>query len=162
MKRHSGFTLIEMLMVIVIIGALTGAVMLSVSSATDKANASKIVNNLRNLKAACVMYYSDNGHWPASDVAFDGTAATADGIKKDIENYLDRVPETGYKIYAPVTGKVCAVGYSNNAEMTDGVIAKLKKMATSAGLSSSAATTNSVYSGGAEVFMKVTNSVEGK
>jgi len=161
-KKHSGFTLIEMLVVIIIIGALTGAVMLSVTSATDKAKASKIVTNLQNLKAACVMYYADNEQWPSEDVVFDGNAATADGTKKTIESYLDRIPEKGYKIYAASSNSsVCAVSYSDKNVMTDGVVEKIKKMAKTSGLSSSNAASSTVYTGGSEVFLKVTNSNSG-
>ncbi len=159
MKKHSGFTLIEMLMVIVIIGALTGTLMLSVSSATDKANASKIVSNLRSLKAACVMYYADNGQWPSENVVFDGVQSTNDGIKKSIETYLDKIPEKGYKIYAPISGEnSCVVSYSDSAAMSDGVKEKLKKMAANSALYASNAVNATAYGGGEEVFMKVTSS----
>lgn len=163
MKRHSGFTLIEMLMVIVIIGALTGTLMLSVSSATDKANASKIVSNLRSLKAACVMYYADNGQWPSENVVFDGVQSTNEGTKKNIESYLDKIPEKGYKIYAPIAGEnSCVVSYSDSAAMSDGVKEKLKKMSANSALYASNAVNAAAYSGGEEVFMKVTNSLQGQ
>lgn len=159
-RKHVGFTLIEMLVVIIIIGALTGAVMLSVTSATDKAKASKIITNLQNLKAACVMYYADNEEWPSEDIVFDGNATTSEGIKKTIEGYLDRVPEKGYKIYgATSNSSVCAVSYSDNSVMTSGVVEKLEKAAKSAGLSSSNTannSTNDIYAGGSEVFLQVT------
>ena len=162
MKRHCGFTLIEMLMVIIIIGALTATVMLSVSSATDKANASKIVSNLRSLKAACIMYYADNERWPSADTYFDGVQSTDDGIKRSIESYLDKIPEKGYKIYAAIDGtNGCTVSYSNADVLTDNVKDKLKKMASNAGLYSSNASNATVYDNGDEVFMKVTNSAQG-
>lgn len=162
MKKHAGFTLMEMLVVIIIIAALTGTVMLSVSSATDKAKASKIVTNLRNLKAACVMYYADNEQWPAENVTFDGVAATSDGTKKTLEGYLDRVPEKGYKVYAATSNSSsCAVSYSDKDVLTKGVVEKLKKMSKSAGLTSSMDSNSGVYSGGEEVFLKITNSNSG-
>ncbi len=160
MKRHTGFTLIEMLMVIIIIGTLTATVMLSVSSSTDKATASKIVANLSSLKAACIMYYSDNGTWPQSDVDFDGTKATGEGLKKEIEEYLDKTPEKGYKIYAPTHGSNnCAVSYADLVVLTDGVKKKLSKIASKSALLSSNASNANEYNNGDEVFMKVTNSV---
>jgi len=162
MEKHAGFTLMEMLVVIVIIAALTGTVMLAVSPAIDKAKASKIVNNLRNLKAACVMYYADNEQWPAENVTFDGVAATADGTKKTLESYLDRVPEKGYRVYAVTSNaSVCAVSYSDKNVLTKGVVEKLKKMSKDAGLSSSIDSNSEVYNGGEEVFMKITNSNSG-
>lgn len=53
------------LIVIIIIGILAGMLLLAVGSATDKAEATKIVNALRNYKSATLMYYTDNSNWPS-------------------------------------------------------------------------------------------------
>jgi prepilin-type N-terminal cleavage/methylation domain-containing protein len=65
-RRKTGFTLVELLIVIVIIGILAGMMMLATGVATDKAQATKIVNNMRTLKSAVLMYYMDNYKWPDS------------------------------------------------------------------------------------------------
>ena len=62
--RKGGFTLVELLIVIMIIAILAGMMMLSTGSATDGAEAIKIVNDLRNLKSAALLYYADNMKWP--------------------------------------------------------------------------------------------------
>ena len=59
MKRE-GFTLVELLIVIVVIGVLSAMMMLSSTEAVSSAKAADIVSDLRNLKTAALAYYADN------------------------------------------------------------------------------------------------------
>ena len=60
MKMRKGFTLVELLIVIVIIGILAAAMLLSSGSATASAEASTIVSDMRSLKASALMLYADS------------------------------------------------------------------------------------------------------
>jgi general secretion pathway protein G len=82
MKRKA-FTLVELLIVIVIIGILAGSLLLVMGSGKAKAEATKIVSDMRVLKAAAVMYFYDNSDWPA------------DGDLDALKPYLDREPDAG-------------------------------------------------------------------
>ena len=82
MKRK-GFTLVELLIVIVVIGILSAMMMLSSTEAVTSAKASNIVSNLRNLKTAALAFYVD--HMDAAEGAKDiGSNATeiGEGDKK--------------------------------------------------------------------------------
>ena len=59
-RMRKGFTLVELLIVIVIIGILAAALLLSSGSATDSAEASTVVSDLRSLASATMMWYGDN------------------------------------------------------------------------------------------------------
>jgi general secretion pathway protein G len=70
-KKSKGFTLVELLIVVIIIGILAGMMMLSTGGATAKAEATKIVSDMRNLKAAAIMVYADGGEWPTTLASLD-------------------------------------------------------------------------------------------
>jgi len=59
-----GFTLVELLIVMVIVGILAAAMMLLGGSATDKAKATRIVSEMKIMKSAEYLYFSDYGSWP--------------------------------------------------------------------------------------------------
>ncbi|MDR3353816.1 MAG: type II secretion system GspH family protein [Synergistaceae bacterium] len=80
--RRGGFTLVELLIVIMIIAILAGMMMLATGSATDSAEAAKLINDLRAAKSAALLLYIDEEAWPSS-----GDVKTA-GVSLD--KYTDR------------------------------------------------------------------------
>ena len=80
--RKGGFTLVELLIVIMIIAILAGMMLLATGSATDNAEATKVINDLRGAKSASLLYYADHNQWPVGTGG--GTVTTS------LERYMDR------------------------------------------------------------------------
>jgi len=89
MRKRPGFTLVELLIVIIIIGILAGSMMLVAGSGTDTAEATKIVSNLRSLKAAALMWYADNLGKSFDDMETAIKNAADDGLSL-LQPYMDR------------------------------------------------------------------------
>ncbi|GHV29214.1 hypothetical protein FACS1894167_08130 [Synergistales bacterium] len=91
--RRGGFTLVELLIVVIIIGILAGMMMLTMGSATDGATAARIISDLRNIKSAALLYYLDNTAWPEPNGGGDVVS---------LDRYLDRpAAQFDAKIYVP-------------------------------------------------------------
>ena len=138
-RKAKGFTLVELLIVIVIIGILAGMMMLTTGSATDKAEATKIIANLRGLKAAALMCYADENAWP-SDIA-------------SLDRYVDQSIGGASSDYA-ITTSGDYVTYSNAEKLSSGVKEKLETMAEEVGLTAGAGATP-FTKGSTTVGMKV-------
>lgn len=92
-SKRSGFTLVELLIVIIIIGILAGAMLLVRQSGQDSADATVIINDLRTMKAAALMFDADN---PKRDL----TPLIGVNSIKHLEKFMDRpVDETRDFLY---------------------------------------------------------------
>ena len=69
MKNNKGFTLIEMLVVVAIIGLLSSVVVVGLGSARQNARDARRISDIRQIQNALEIYYSDstkgNGTYPA-------------------------------------------------------------------------------------------------
>ena len=65
MRHHAGFTLVELLVVITIIGVLMGMVVPAVQMAKEQARRITCANNLGNLGKAARTHLSKYGYFPS-------------------------------------------------------------------------------------------------
>jgi general secretion pathway protein G len=67
LRRNAGFTLIELMVVVVILGLLAAIVMPRVVGQTDKARYQQAKVQIRILEDALKRYKLDNGHFPTTE-----------------------------------------------------------------------------------------------
>ena len=77
LKSNKGFTLIELVVVIAILGILAGIAIPRFMDATATARGAKIVADLRTIDSAIMMYQAKSGSLPGSSAALlsDGTSS---------------------------------------------------------------------------------------
>lgn len=155
MKKRKGFTLIELLIVIIIIGILAGMMMMTMGSATDKAQATKVISDIRTVKSAVTMWYADN------------MSSTALPTAANLSKYMDTSLDASFK---EVTSKNITIDNSTQEAWwleydlkgvanTTGVRQKLSDDAINVGLYGSSVPTDiskGYYSGADEkIFVRV-------
>jgi len=139
---RKGFTLVELLIVIIIIGILAGAMMLVAGTSRDSAEATKIISDLRNMKAAALMWISENPTVTGDNWELLGTDQNA---MNELNKYLDRplnvnAEDFPYTFIAQdfeeggtTVGEAWVLGYEVSG-LRAGVKNNLKKQAASVGL----------------------------
>lgn len=130
MKRR-GFTLVELLIVIVVIGVLSAMMMLSSTEAVSSAKASNVVSNLRNLKTAALAWYAD--HLDEAEGMETASTNLLSTKKTEIHKYLNNEHSTELNTYN-FTGKGAGTWYVYVNVSDTNVIGKLKGRQSSVGL----------------------------
>ncbi len=91
--RSSGFTLVEIMIVVAVIGLLAAMALPAFQRVRERSVATRIANDLRQYAAAFERYSLENGEWPA--------AASAGTIPAEMETYLP----ANYTTSTPMGGR---------------------------------------------------------
>ena len=159
-NSRKGFTLVELLIVIVVIGVLSTMMMLSSTEAVSSAKASNIISNLRNLKTAALAWYADNlSTADASGFTLKDKADLKTAILKYMTNGdAGTDANSPFKDYSfeGTTSDTWFVKYSG-ADVTGNsrVVDKLNGRRTAVGINGAASKTDTAITASSGVFMYV-------
>ena len=78
--QKKGFTLLELMVVLVILGALIGMVAPNILGRSDDAKVSVAKTQIRNLMSALDLYKLDNGNYPATAQGLDALVSKPTGF----------------------------------------------------------------------------------
>ncbi len=101
-RHKAGFTLIELMVVIAIIGILASIISVSLSSSRAKGRDAKRVADIRTLQLSLEQYYNDNSSYPATLSALAPTYISV--IPKDPK---DNTTSYLYSAYNSVPSATC-------------------------------------------------------
>lgn len=92
--RMQGFTLIEIMVVVVILGILAALIAPNVINRIDDAQSAKVRQDIRAIESALKLYRLDNFRYPTSDQGLQALVTPpSDSRKGSAGSYLDRVPK---------------------------------------------------------------------
>ena len=96
MKHEAGFSLVEILVVLVILGLLVSVVAPTVLNQADSARVQKVYADFANIESALKLYRLDNYVYPNSEQGLEAliTASTLSPEPRNFKRggYLDRMP----------------------------------------------------------------------
>ncbi len=96
-KKNRGFTLIEIMVVVVILGILAALVVPKIMSRPEQARIVKVKQDILALQSALDLYKLDNGVYPTTDQGLEALVKkpTASPIPRNwkSDGYIQRLPE---------------------------------------------------------------------
>ncbi len=93
-RRHTGFTLIELMVVLVIIGILAALIVPNVLDRADDARTTAAKTDVNNLMLALKLYKLDNQRYPTSEQGLQALIKkpTTSPVPSNWRTYLEKLP----------------------------------------------------------------------
>jgi general secretion pathway protein G len=96
-RQQSGFTLIEVMVVVVILGILAAVVVPRIMDRPDTARITKAKQDIRTLEGALNLYKLDNFNYPTTDQGLDALVNKPSGSPEPrnykADGYIQRLPK---------------------------------------------------------------------
>lgn len=96
LKMNQGFTLIEIMVVVVILGILGALIVPNIIGRPDEARVTAAKSDIQAIANALELYRLDNGHYPSTDQGLEALVNRPSGYPEprnwDPEGYLKRIP----------------------------------------------------------------------
>ena len=121
LKNQSGFTLIEMLIVVIILGILAMIIIPQISVSTEDAKLKTLQTNLNTMRSAIELYYHQHNQQYPGAVNVDGSTATT--LATSITAFIAQLTT-----YTEASGK--AAGDTADLSATDPIYGPYIKMIT--------------------------------
>jgi len=117
-REEGGFTLIELMIVIVILGILAGIVLFAVGGITDRGTTAACKTDLSTIQTGVEAYYAKNGAYPADLVPTLTDPAGGNQFLRWDSGFTGSTDETG-----PSSSVHTGSGYTVTYDGTGGVTA---------------------------------------
>lgn len=95
-KKHGGFTLIEVMIVVVILGILASIIVPKIMGRPDEARATRTLQDIRAITAALDLYRLDNFSYPTTEQGLEALVTKPTGLPEGANwkqgGYLDQLP----------------------------------------------------------------------
>lgn len=79
-KASQGFTLVELLIVVIILAVLAAVVFPQFASSTNDAKSAALQSNLTNIRSAIEFYFQEHGEYPGANIATGATCGTGAAV----------------------------------------------------------------------------------
>lgn len=109
LKKSVGFTLVELLIVLVIMGVLGGGAMMAMGKSSDKSKFTTAESDLNNLQAAFTQYFQSVGDWHCVATSAAGAPfAGGTGSAVPTTAFAAGAANAGVPIYAAISNTATA------------------------------------------------------